>query len=97
MSAEHGERKPELKGIMSGAVRTVSEQSFVLMQRVVQVLEDGGQVDVASLIAAFDLNANLSLALKEFLERRGEVVFQEGQPVQPTIADSSEKSQVEKL
>lgn len=87
MSAEQGDRKPELREIMSGAVRTVSEQSSELMQTVVQVLKDGEQVDVASLTAAFDLNANLNRTLKEFLENQGRVVFPEGQSVQPAAID----------
>lgn len=84
MSAEHREQRPsEIREVMSDAVRTVSEQSSKLMHRAVQALDDDGQVDVPSLIAAFDLNANLSQAVKQFLESRGQVVFQDGQSVQP--------------
>lgn len=89
MNMEQRERRPqdELRGVMSGAVRQVTEQSSELMQSALQALKDGQQVDVASLIAAFDLNANLSQALKQFLESRGQVVFPEGQSIRPPAID----------
>lgn len=87
MSVEQRDRRPELREIMSGAVRQVTGQSSELLQRAVQALEDGKQVDVPSLIAVFDLTANLSQALKEFIERRGQVVFPEGQSTQPPTID----------
>lgn len=90
MSAEQGDRKPELREIMSGAVRTVSEQSSELMNRTVQALDDGGQVDVSSLIAAFDLNANLSLAVRQFLENRGQIIFPGEQAIKSPAIDNNE-------
>ena len=88
MSVEKGDRRPELTEVMSGAVITVSEQSSELMQKVVQALQNSGQPDIASLTAAFDLNASLSQTLKEFLENQGQVVFPEKQSIQPTAINN---------
>lgn len=98
MSAEQIERRPiGLRGVMPGVVRTISEQSSELMQRVVQALKDGEQIDVTSLTAAFDLNANLSRTLKEFLENQGKVVFPEGQPIKPSAIDGEGDKIVDSL
>ncbi len=93
MTPENGEHGANsLWGAIADSIIEVTERSSIILESIKQALRDDGSIDVDAITAAFDLNEQMSHALREFLERRGPVVFADGVSAQP--AEVLEKGQV---